>query len=256
MELTFNFALLAVMLCTFIVIHICKKREKTLHHASLYAILALLVLLVSCGLFLWLNFLRAIVTDAGSIALERAEMQWYAQGWRMARILTEFHSDDLNNTASILVLHGGMANQKSRLDAFVAAMTANGVPQSAIELHVVPVSGPRAGIAPAESLVTTNDLKKAMSHFSGPVVISLLGVPSDAAANRFDFTKRGRQLFVAGGDVTNYTSEVLQMVQNGKVDALVQTRLDAPQFGETYSRDPERAFNQFYTLVTSTAKTP
>ncbi len=249
MDQAFNLLLVAVMLGGFALLRTCKKRQKTWRHASLYAVMTLVVLLGSCGLFLWHNFLHDAVTDAGTMALERAEMQWHAQGRHMARMAAALRRSDPAAADAILVLHGGMENQQSRLAAFTMAMTANGVPPSALEFRVVPVSGPRAGIAPAESLVTVNDLKKAIGDFSGGIVISLLGVPPDAPHSRFDFTRRGKQRFWAGGDATNNSPEIQQMVRAGRIGAVMQSRPDAPQFGESYSGDPEKAFRQFFEPV-------
>ncbi len=256
----FDGLLFLVMIGSFLGMRVCSKKQRTMKNAQLYALLLILVVFVAAGWFMWRNFLKDFFIDKAELSRARARTQWEAQGWGLGKyILNQMTKDNPKVEGDrILVLHDDADYVQPQVEAFKKGMIASGIPESRMEFKVLEVSGQGAptgmpmgmpGMS-KEMLMTSNDFKKAMPSSAPKVVISLLGLPRDAAQTGFRFASRdGKSVFLVGGNVYQNPTHI-QLVQYGTVTGVLQLKDDAPTFEDSYSEEPSAAFKEFYELVT------
>lgn len=256
----FDGLLFLVMIGCFLGMRVCSKNQRTMKNAQLYALLLILLVFVAAGWFMWRNFLKEFFIDKAELSRARARTQWEAQGWGLGKYINgQMKTDNPKVEADrILVLYDDAEYVQPQVEAFKKGMVAAGVPESRMEFKVLEVSGQGAPVGmpmgmpgmSKEMLMTSADFKKAMPSSAPKVVISLLGLPRDAAQTGYRFaSKDGKSAFLVGGNVYQNPTHI-QLVQFGTVTGVLQLKDDAPTFEDSYSEEPAEAFEEFYELVT------
>lgn len=247
-------AMLAGMLACLVPLKLCGGKRRGSRYALPVAVLSFCGIVLLAGAFFWNRFAGEAAASPAATVKERANVQWRAQGYGIARWLEK---NDPGNKAILVIWEENEAN-KTKLEEFKRGLAEAGVDPARTDFRPLTVSaadGIPAGYGGSlVSLMTPRDLHEIMKAYGeNKTVVSLVGVPPTPGRNgggerNWDFTNRGGRLFLVGGNV--YENPVqLEMTANGWISALIQPRPDAPGFEDAYPAGAPEAFEAFYRVV-------